>query len=139
MRSLSILVCFTSLLLACGSSTQKTTEDPAAEPGVQESDAQAEETAEQKFARQQSDTVHKMCQRLIDCSIEDARASLSPEEFAKLDPEKIAPKAIADCTQEADKAPLSPRQVIGIRECLGAATSCPVFNECLGSAGQTES
>jgi hypothetical protein len=52
--------------------------------------------------------------------------------------EKIKPQAIADCTQDADKSPLSPKQVIGIRACLGEATECSVFTDCIGSAGTGE-
>lgn len=138
MRSLTILTCFATLLLACGnSSTSKPVEDTTVVP-VAGSDAMPQETPEQKFARQQTDTIGKMCQRLIDCSIEDARKQMSAEEYAKLDVEKIKPKAIADCTQDADKSPLSPKQVIGIRECLSQATECSVFTDCIGAAGTGE-
>jgi hypothetical protein len=97
------------------------------------------ETPEEKFARQQTDTIDKMCQRLIDCSIDDAKKKMTPEDYEKLDVPKIKPAAIADCRQNADKSPLSPRQVIGIRECLGAATECSVFGDCIDAATKPES
>ena len=139
MRSLSILTCVAALLFACGNSnSKKPVEDPANGTTTAASDAQPQETPEEKFARQQTDTVNKMCQRLVDCSIEDAKAQMSPEEFEKLDVPKIMPAAIADCTQNADKSPLSPRQVIGIRECLGQPIECSVFSDCIGAAGKAE-
>jgi hypothetical protein len=138
MRSLSTLACIATLLLACsGSSGPKHTEGPDTDPsGTPTSDAMATESPEEKFARQTADTVDKMCQRLIDCSIEDAKKNMSPEELEKLDVPKIKPVAIGKCREEYGTSPLSPRQVIGIRTCLGQATDCSTFNDCIGSAGK---
>lgn len=139
MRSLSILACLASLLLACGnSSSPKQVDDPAIGPSANESDAQATETPEEKFARQQTDTIDKMCQRLIDYSIEDAKKQMTPEALKELDVAKIRPTAIAKCTEEYEKTQFSARQLNGIRECLGVATESAVFNECLDSAGKGE-
>ncbi len=140
MRSFSIVCSLAAvLLLACGNSNgPKQIEDPSKGNATPASDAQPAESAEEKFARQQSDAIGKMCQRLIDCSIVDAKKQMTPEDYEKLDVEKIKPAAIADCTQKGDKSPLSPRQVIGIRECLGEATECSVFGECIDGAGKKE-
>jgi hypothetical protein len=97
----------------------------------------AEETPEQKFARQQADAVNKMCQRVTDCAIEDAKKEMSPEDLADLESKMhaIVPKAVADCEQTY-AAPMSPRQVIDMRACLGEATECSVFGECVATAIQ---
>ena len=89
------------------------------------------DSPEEKFARQQTDTLGKMCERLVDCSFVDAKEKLSPEEYKKLEEPGVKKAAIADCTANADKSPLSPKQVISIRECLGVATECSVFTDCL--------
>ena len=137
MRSL-VMSIGVSLVLAggCGGGQSTDTAKEPTKPVVEVSDAQPVETPEEKFARQQTDTVDKMCQRLIDCSIEDARQQLSPEKFAEMKVEELTPKAVADCTQEYDKAPMSPRQVIHIRGCLGEATECSAFNDCLSKASE---
>ena len=140
MRSLSVFFCLASLLLACGSSSApKAAEDPAVGPGGELSAAQVEETPEQKLARQQIDAVDKMCQRFTDCALEDARREMSPEGLADLEANLAVTvtKAVADCAQEY-AAPMSPRQVISIRECLGEATECSIFGECVAKALQPE-
>lgn len=140
MRSMSIVCTLAAVfLLGCGNSNApKVVEDPSKGNGTPASDAQPVETPEEKFARQQTDTIGKMCERLVDCSIADAKKKLSPEEFEKLDVPKITPAAIAECTEDADKSPLSPKQVISIRECLSVATECSVFTECLVPANKSE-
>ena len=140
MRLPTILLVSASLLatsaLGCGGSKKSTgggSADPVVEPTT---DAQASETPEQKFARQKSDAVDKMCQRLIDCSLSDAEENMPPEELAELNKnrEGITAKAVAGCNDEYGAAGMSPRQVIALRECLGQPTECPDFNACLSSA-----
>tara|TARA_R110002096_G_scaffold77896_1_gene183103 strand:- start:601 stop:1044 length:444 start_codon:yes stop_codon:yes gene_type:complete len=104
-------------------------------------DAQAEESPEEKFARQKADAVGKMCERLIDCSVEEAKSQLPPEELAKLDLENTSKKALAECNDAYSASPMSPRQVVSLRECLGQPTECPEFNSCLeklSSPAETE-
>ena len=60
MRILLFSVCFASLLLACGGSSAPETETAVANPEVQEQETPPQETAEEKFARQQADAVDKM-------------------------------------------------------------------------------
>ncbi len=138
MRSLTLLASIACLLLACGpSNTAKPVEDPELGTAAA-TDAGPDETPEEKFARQQTDTVNKMCQRLVDCSIEDAKNSKTPGEVEAMEIEKITPIAINECTQKMDQGNLSPRQVVGLRECLGAASACNVFLDCIDSAGKGE-
>ncbi len=117
--------------MGCGGKNKapESTADPVATP---ESDAQPTETPEAKFARQKSDTVDKMCQRLTDCSIEDAQKNAPPEELVQINEnlEGITRAAIADCNQQF-AGPMSPRQVITVRECLGQPTECTEFSACL--------
>lgn len=122
---------FAGSALGCGGAKKSANEgngDSVVEPAI---DAQAEESPEEKFARQKDDAVDKMCQRLIDCSIADAQSKMSPEELAELDVENTSRQAIADCSQHYDAVEMSPRQVINLRECLGQPTECPEFGTCL--------
>jgi len=107
--------------------------DPVVAPA---SDAQATETPEAKFARQKDDAVDKMCQRLIDCSVEDAKREMSPEELENLDLDATSRKAISDCNEAYGASAMSPRQVKTLRGCLGQPTECPDFNACLATLNQ---
>ncbi len=136
MSRLLTLVFLSMSLLAttafgCGGKNKpaESTADPVA---TTESDAQPTESPEAKFARQKSDTVDKMCQRLVDCSLEDAEKQAPPEELAELNAnrEGITRAAIADCNKQF-AGPMSPRQVITVRECLGQPTECSDFSACL--------
>ena len=117
--------------LGCGGSKTSANDskgDIAAVPAI---DAQASESPNEKFARQKDDAVDKMCQRLIDCSVEDAKSQMTPEKLAELDLEATSRQAIADCNQHYGSTEMSPRQVLSLRECLGQPTACPEFNDCL--------
>lgn len=139
MRILSTSACLALSLLACGgSSTSGQTEDTTATPDVEPA-PEPEESPEAKLARQQTDAVDKMCQRITDCAIEDAKTEMTPEDLAELESQlhAIVPKAVADCAQQY-AAPMSPRQVLSIRECLGEATECSVFGDCVSAAIRPE-
>ena len=120
---------FAALTIACGSSAapKEETTPVAPEPAQTQ-----EESPQEKFDRQRLDAVAKMCTRLIDCSFEDAMQNKSPEEVAEL--EKVRGKAEADCSEQYGGVSMSPRQVIGIRGCLGQPTACGEFSECLTGA-----
>ncbi len=121
------------LACACGSSTPKK-DSTGGGTSVDQSDAMPAETPEQKFARQRVDTTDKMCVRLVDCSLEDAKKTMSPEEIAQLEKENVSEMALKDCSKQYGGMALSPRQVIGIRECLSAPSECAAFSDCLVAA-----
>ena len=135
-----LLLC--SLLVlsaACGSSSSQEATTP--KPDEKATPVEPSETPEEKFARQTDDAIDKMCQRLTDCSVEDARANMSGKELEELERDlpAIIPKAIDECKADYGKTPLSPRQVVGVRACLSEATECPVFAQCLEGAAKGES
>ena len=130
---------FASSALGCGGSGKPAQKAPSSSVPAEATDvpdAQASETPEAKFARQSADTVGKMCERLIDCSIVDAQQSMEGEELEKLnrDLPGITAKARSECEDTYNGAGLSPRQVIALRECLGQPSECPEYNECLMAA-----
>ncbi len=139
MRSLSICVLSVGLLIGCGGgSSNAPVQDPSpsvsddATPVEAEKPAEAKtESAEQKLARQQMDAVEKTCERLIECSLAEA----SPEEIKKdkLDDPRLLAKAQVDCT-DTYSAAMSPRQVKGVRACLGEASECNAFADCFFAA-----
>ncbi len=135
MRLPTTLLLSTSVLagfaVGCGGSKKPASEntDPVIVPPA--TDAQASETPEEKFTRQKADAVGKMCERIVDCSVEDAKNSLSPEELTKLDLENTSKQALTECNEAYGAGPMSPRQVVDLRECLSQPTQCPDFMACL--------
>lgn len=141
MRNLVSSVLLTGLLIGCGGSTPKQ-QDPAIASSGQGEDASSEtkepiieETAEEKFSRQKSDTVEKVCEIVAGCMVQFAKENMSPEEIEKNkidDPQTLV--MAADKCQENYSGAMSPQQVIGIRECISTRNECSVFLECFGTA-----
>lgn len=125
---------FLMFSIACGGA-KPAVESTAGDDTSGESTTSIEDP-EAKFARQRKDTCNKMCQRLTDCSLEDAEKNVSPDELAGL--KEVIPTAIADCTEQCDAGQLSPKQVIGIRACLAKPTSCDEFSKCLSTSTGAE-
>ncbi len=135
MRIANVALFSAVLLAGCGGA--KTGPEGGATVQEPPIDAMAQETPEEKFGRQRADTVEKMCERLVDCSIADAKANMPAEELANLDMEATAKAAHGDCLSSYER--LSPRQVVVVRECLGEPTECPEFGGCLAKlAGPSE-
>ena len=126
-------------LLGCGSSP-KPASDPSPTLGGTPADAtpkpvETEETAEQKFARQQTDAVGKTCERIAECMVYFAKEELTPEQVIeqKIDDPQTLVMATDNC-RNTYSAPMSPQQVIGLRECLSVPSECNAFVECFGEA-----
>jgi hypothetical protein len=133
------IVLFALAAASCGSSASGSgeTREPAAAP-VAAADPAAERQAgaEQKLRAAQESAVGAMCERLVDCSVADARASMSKEEVDKLDLATTVPKARAQCESEASKSALSPRQVKVIQHCVSEPSDCQVLATCLDEASK---
>ncbi|HWM86161.1 MAG TPA: hypothetical protein VNO33_09995 [Kofleriaceae bacterium] len=93
-----------------------------------------EQAKERKLRAAQDSAVAAMCERLVDCAVESAHANMSPEEVAKLDLEKTAPRLREECEDEGGRSSLSPRQVRVIQDCVTSAESCDRLQTCLEQA-----
>ncbi|MCP4445455.1 MAG: hypothetical protein GY811_08950 [Myxococcales bacterium] len=124
---------FVGSALGCGGSKKSPNEGGGGPVAATEGDAQSAEGSEERFARQKDDAVEKMCQRMVDCQLQDADANMAPEELAELNKARdgITAAAIADCNNQYGEAQMSPRQVVALRECLGQPTECTEFFTCL--------
>lgn len=126
------------LAVACGGSKQAaepapattTAEADAPEPGT------TELSPEDKLRVQQAGACRPMCERLTACSIEDAQAKLSEEDFAELELDTTAPRHTDECDRSCNANALSPRQVQVIRDCVSADSDCPTFIACLDAVSQ---
>ncbi len=89
---------------------------------------------EAKLRAAQETAVQAMCERLADCAVEEARATMTPEEVAKLELDKTVPQLRAECEEEGMHSSLSPRQVTIIQRCVNGSPTCDELNACLDQA-----
>jgi hypothetical protein len=138
MRRATKLVLFACVawLAACsgGGAESGGSSEPAAGQAGQGGQGGGQPSAEAKLRAAQESAVQAMCERLIECSVESARASMTPEELAKLDLEEIVPRARADCEEEYAERRLSPRQVRVVQGCVNQPGTCDELHACLDQA-----
>jgi hypothetical protein len=72
--------------------------------------------------------------RLTDCAIADARATMSPDELAKLDLEKTAPVHTQKFLESCKAQTLSSRQVRVYEVCQREESDCEPLIACLDNA-----
>lgn len=87
-----------------------------------------------KLRAAQDSSVEALCERLVDCAVQAASASMSPEEVAKLDVEKTAPRLRDECEADGAKSALSPRQIKIVQRCVNTAETCDELHTCLEEA-----
>lgn len=124
-----------ALGVACGGAKQPAEPSPATAEAT-EAPSPDEPSPEDKLRMQQAGACRPMCERLTTCSVEDARANLSPEKFAELEVETTAPRHTDECDRSCNANALSPRQVQVIRDCVSAESDCQTFVSCLDAVSQ---
>lgn len=72
--------------------------------------------------------------KLTACAVADARATMSPEELAKLDVEKTAPVHTRKFIEQCQAQQLSSRQVRVYEVCLREESECEPLIACLDNA-----
>ncbi len=72
--------------------------------------------------------------RLTECAVADARATMTPEELAKLDIENTAPVHTREFVKSCKGQTLSSRQVRVYEVCLREETECGALTACLENA-----
>lgn len=118
---------------ACSGSAQK---GAAEQPAQQQPSEQ--EVALAKHRSRQEAACQNVGKAVFVCAVEDARATMAPEEFAKLDVEQLEPAHMEQFMDECLAADMSPRQV-GVYETCLADTRCTVFVPCLDGARPQQS
>ena len=110
-------------VLACGGGGANTRPpDPDPTPPLPELQVRQEAACEQAGPR------------LTECAIADAKATLPPEEVAKLDLEKTAPVHTREFIKECTAGYMSSRQVRVYEVCLREETACDPLLACLENA-----
>lgn len=122
-------------LLGCGSSPSGGPTEPAAEP---DPDPVLKPTAlvggrpvTTEIQRRQAAACEQLGPKITACAIADARATMAPDELAKLKLEETAPvhtrKFVESCVEPA----LSSRQVRVYEVCMREETECAPLLACL--------
>jgi hypothetical protein len=115
---------------ACSGGAREGTAQPA-QPAQSREDREAAALA--SLEKRQEAACEGVGKTLFACAVEDARASMSPDEFAKLEPEKLEPEYMSRFLDECLSSDMSPRQVDVYEGCL-QDKRCAVFVPCLDSA-----
>jgi hypothetical protein len=71
--------------------------------------------------------------RLTECAIADAKKSLSPDAYKKLNPEELRGKHKQEFLKECKGASMSSRQVRVLEVCFKSETECDPLAECLAN------
>jgi hypothetical protein len=122
---------------ACGggggaaSEPAATASTPAAQP---EPSPATEAEAERKLRAAQESAVEALCERLVDCAIEEARASMTPEQVAELDVEDTGARLRDKCEGEGATSTLSPRQIRVVQRCVNLDATCDDLQACVAEA-----
>lgn len=126
-----------AMLFACGNGSSSSSGAGVVEPEP-ESAASAERVEREQALRRLRARQEAACEQvshvITRCAIEDARATLPPEEFAKLDVEKLAPAHSAEFVEQCTSSDMSVRQVEVFEQCMDKQSQCAVFLDCLDQA-----
>jgi hypothetical protein len=118
------------LASACSGGPRSDAAQPAGEPSQP---AESRVAALASLEKRQDAACEGVGKTLFGCAIEDARGSMSPEEFAKLEPAQLEPEYMSRFLDECLENDMSPRQVSVFEGCL-QDTRCEVFVPCLDGA-----
>jgi hypothetical protein len=114
---------------ACSSSTQ---ESAPTQP-TQQQQSSEREAALARLRERQEAACEKVGKALFACAVEDAKATMSPEDFASLDTKQLEPEYMREFLGECLSNEMSSRQV-GVYENCTQDTRCAVFVSCLDTA-----
>ena len=84
-----------------------------------------------RLQTRQDATCESLGPRITQCSMDDARATMTPEQLAELDLEKTAPKHTAEFIDQCKSADYSPRQVRVMEVCQAEESECAPLLSCL--------
>lgn len=124
------LICAALALAACSSSAR-----PADDTTPRNQDDTGPALTE--IERRRNAACEALGPRMTQCAIEDARATMTPEELAKLDVERTAAVHTREFVKSCESQTLSSRQVRVYEVCLREETACEPLVACLENANPT--
>jgi hypothetical protein len=108
-------------LAACGGhQTTTTTTDPPPPPDTRSA-----------IEKRRDAACDQLAPKLTACAIADAKATMSPAEYAKLNPEELRAKHKQEFLKECKGAQMSSRQVRVLEVCFKEESECGPLASCL--------
>lgn len=129
MRTSMIAAALLLLGTACGGSSGT---EPKPIDNSKPAGSQSDEDA--TIQRAQFASCRPVCERLIDCSVQDLHREKSDAEIAEVNLPETVPKAIDDCESTCRQKSLSPRQINVMQECVNGPQDCGAYVTCLDRA-----
>ena len=120
-------VCALAMVAACGGKDTP----PPAEPVAPVEPA---EPAQTELERRRDAACEALGPRLTECAIADARKTMSPDEVAKLEVDKLRPVHTRKFVESCQAQSLSSRQVRVYEVCQREETECEPLIACLDNA-----
>jgi hypothetical protein len=117
---------------ACGGSSSEPKEPTPAEP-AEPAEPEVSE-GERKLRAAQANAVHAMCERLVDCAVEEASREQTAEEAAQSSTPAVLDRARAECESGYGQVEMSPRQIKLVQRCVNEARACAALEACLAEA-----
>ena len=114
-------------LVACGGKQQPATTGPGSEAGPT-APAKDPRSAIEKRRDAACDQLQP---KITQCAIDDAKASMSPADYAKLNPEELRAKHGEEFLKECKGATYSSRQVRVLEVCFQQEHECEPLGTCL--------
>jgi len=122
MRNVLVLV----MLAACGGKQQPPTNSTGSdEPIVKDTRSPIE--------KRRDAACEQLQPRLTDCAIADAKQTMTPEEYKKLDPEQLRGKHKQKFLEECRGSRMSSRQVRVLEVCFKEEHECDPLAQCLAN------
>lgn len=133
MRLVTIALALSLSLAACGSKTTKSGDGDTL-PDDLRSNGNSDEPQMTELQKRQGAACEALGPKLTECAIADARATMPPEELAKLDVENTGPVHTREFVKSCKAQTLSSRQVRVYEVCMREETECGPLTACLENA-----
>lgn len=132
MRVYMSMVAFAFVVSSCGGSQEPEETTPPKAPAEKSEPQTAEARNESKLREAQVVGCTGYCERVTNCSIEDAKKNMSEKELSELNLAETAPAAQRECESQCNGSQLSVRQVEVMHSCLRAeGSTCEQFAACM--------
>ena len=121
-------------LAACGNKGNSKSGDGDTLPDDLRSNGNSDPPPATELEKRQGAACEELGPKLTECAIADARATMPPEELAKLDIEHTAPVHTREFVKSCKGQAMSSRQVRVYEVCMREETECAALTACLENA-----
>jgi predicted small lipoprotein YifL len=128
-----VTIAFVLALAACGSKNPKAGDGDTL-PDDLRSNGNGDPPPQTELEKRQGAACEELGPKLTECAIADARATMSPDELAKLDVENTGKIHTREFVKSCKAQTMSSRQVRVYEVCMREETECGALTACLENA-----